>query len=218
MRLSTLTLAFLLCLPASPAALAADNDISKINGAVRIEAGQHADDISTINGAVEVGERAVVDKASAINGSVTLGGRAQARTLSTVNGQITLGQASRVSGEVSTTNGGIALERGADVAGSVGNVNGHISLDAAHVAGGLHTVNGDISVGANSEVEGGILVDKPSGWSFGKPRVPQVVIGPHAVVKGALEFRREVALKVSDSAQIGPVTGATVLKFSGAQP
>ncbi|MET0331003.1 MAG: hypothetical protein ABW154_06185, partial [Dyella sp.] len=115
MRLSTLPLAFLLCLPASHAALAADNDISKINGAVRIEAGQHADDISTINGAVEVGERAVVDKASAVNGSIKLGAQAQARTLSTVNGEIKLGPASRVSGEVSTTNGAIALERGADV-------------------------------------------------------------------------------------------------------
>jgi DUF4097 and DUF4098 domain-containing protein YvlB len=218
MRLTTLTLAFLVGLSASHAALAADNDISKINGAVRIEAGQHADDISTINGAVEVGERAVVDKASAVNGSVTLGGQAQAKRLNTVNGQITLGPASRVDGEVSTTNGGIALERGADVAGSVDNVNGLISLDAAHVAGGLRTVNGDIRVGANSQVEGGILVDKPSGWSFGKRRVPQIVIGPHAVVKGTLEFRREVQLKVSDSAQIGPVTGATVQKFSGAQP
>jgi DUF4097 and DUF4098 domain-containing protein YvlB len=218
MRLSPRTLAVLFCLSASHAALAADNDISKINGAVRIEAGQRADDISTVNGAVEVGERAVVDKASAVNGSITLGGGAQAHTLSTVNGQVNLGPASRVSGEVSTTNGGIALQRGADVAGSVGNVNGHIALDAAHVAGGLRTVSGDITVGANSQVEGGILVDKSSGWSFGKQRVPQVVIGPHAVVKGSLEFRREVDLKVSDSAQIGPVTGATVRKFSGAQP
>ena len=45
-----------------------------------------------------------------------------------------------------------------------------------------------------------------------------VVIGPHAVVQGTLEFRREVELKVSDSAQIGPVKGATVEKFSGATP
>jgi hypothetical protein len=44
------------------------------------------------------------------------------------------------------------------------------------------------------------------------------VIGPHAVVQGTLEFRREVELYVSDSAQIGAVKGATAQKFSGANP
>jgi hypothetical protein len=91
-------------------------------------------------------------------------------------------------------------------------------LDGAHVAGGLGTVAGDITVGANSRVEGGILVDKSRGWFSGNSRTPVVVIGPHAVVQGTLEFRREVVLKVSDSAQIGPVKGATPVKFSGATP
>jgi predicted acyltransferase (DUF342 family) len=81
-------------------------------------------------------------------------------------------------------------------------------------------VAGDITIGANSRVEGGILVDKPNnGWFHsGSTRKPVIVIGPHAVVQGTLEFRREVVLKVSDSAQIGPVKGATVEKFSGATP
>ena len=86
------------------------------------------------------------------------------------------------------------------------------------MAGGIETVAGDITVGAGSRVEGGILVDKSSSWFGGNDRKPTVVIGPHAVVKGTLEFRREVVLNVSDSAQIGPVKGATVQKFSGANP
>jgi outer membrane lipoprotein SlyB len=45
-----------------------------------------------------------------------------------------------------------------------------------------------------------------------------LVSGPHAVVQGTLEFRREVGLKGSDSAQIGPIKGATPVKFSGATP
>lgn len=45
-----------------------------------------------------------------------------------------------------------------------------------------------------------------------------IVIGPHAVVQGTLEFRQPVVLKVSDSAQIGMVKGATVEKFGGAAP
>ncbi len=138
--------------------------------------------------------------------------------MGTVNGSITLGEASKVSGDVSAVNGSIRLARGAEVGGKLGNVNGAIVLDAAHVAGGLATVSGDISVGENSRVEGGILIDKQNGWFNFNSRKPVVVIGPHAVVQGTLEFRREVELKVSDSAQIGPVKGATVEKFSGATP
>ena len=131
-----------------------------------------------------------------------------------------MGSYSKVSRELSTVNGGIQLATGAAVGGKLDNVNGAIVLDGAHVAGGIATVDGDITVGANSHVEGGILVDKPNnGWfHWGHERTPVIVIGPHAVVQGTLEFRREVVLKVSDSAQIGPVKGATVVKFSGANP
>jgi len=216
-RISTI---LLLCtfalLPAL--AVARDGDIDKVNGAVRVEAGQQAGDVSSVNGAVHVGDGATVRKAGTVNGAVELGDRAQATAVDTVNGSITLGEASKVSGDVSAVNGSIRLARGAEVGGKLGNVNGAIALDAAHVAGGLATVSGDISVGENSRVEGGILIDKQNGWFNFNSRKPVVVIGPHAVVQGTLEFRREVELKVSDSAQIGPVKGATVEKFSGATP
>jgi acyl-[acyl carrier protein]--UDP-N-acetylglucosamine O-acyltransferase len=208
--------ALLLVLPLL--AVASDNDIDKINGAARVEAGQHAGDVSTVNGAVEIGAGAVVQEAQTVNGAVTLAERAQAAELSTVNGAISLGTGSKVSGDVEATNGSVDLARGADIGGKLSNVNGAIRLDAAHVAGGIETVSGDITVGANSQVEGGILVDKSSSWFGWNGRTPTVVIGPHAVVRGTLEFRRDVVLKVSDSAQIGPVKGATVQKFSGATP
>ena len=218
MRRTLLTLALVLALPL--AAHARDNDIDKVNGAVRVEAGQQAGDVSSVNGSVHVGERATVQKASTVNGSVELGERAQAAEVETVNGSATLGAGAKVSGEVSTTNGAIRLGKGADVAGKVGNVNGRINLEGAHIGHGIETVNGSIYVGADSRIEGGILVDKPNnGWfRWGSERKPVIVIGPHAVVQGTLEFRREVVLKVSDSAQIGPVKGATVEKFSGATP
>jgi len=213
MRRTLLALALLLPL----AALARDNDIDKINGTVRVENGQQAGDVSTVNGSVRIGDNATVQKASTVNGSVELGEKSQATEISTVNGSATLGGGSRVTGEVGTTNGTIKLGKGAEVAGKVANVNGTISLDAAHIAKGIETVSGSIYVGANSRVEGGILVDKPGGW-FNNSRPPHVVIGPHAVVQGTLEFRREVVLQVSDSAQIGPVKGATPVKFSGDAP
>lgn len=203
-----------------PLAALADEDIGKVNGSVRVEAGQHAGDVSTVNGSVHVGDGAVVHKASTVNGSIEFGEKAQATEVETVNGAISVGTGGQVQGTVGAVNGAIRLDKRTEVAGKVSNVNGAIVLDAAHVAGGLGTVSGDITVGADSRVEGGILVDKPSGgrFHFGSERKPHVVIGPHAVVQGTLEFRREVVLEVSDSARIGPVKGATPVKFSGATP
>jgi acyl-[acyl carrier protein]--UDP-N-acetylglucosamine O-acyltransferase len=203
---------------ALPALAAAQNDIDKINGSVQVEAGQKVGDVSTVNGAVRIADGASLRKASTVNGSVDLGDKTQASEVSSVNGSITLGGTSHVSGEVTAVNGALHLAPGADVGGKLGNVNGAIVLDAAHVAGGIDTVGGDVTVGANSRVEGGILVDKPGGWFNWNSRVPVIIIGPHAVVQGTLEFRRDVVLKVSDSAQIGPVKGATPQKFSGAMP
>ena len=218
-RLSTVFMFAALALGLPLLANARDGDIDKINGAARVEAGQQAGDVSTINGAVYIGAGATIEDASTVNGAVNLGEKAQAKGLETVNGAIRLGSESRVSGNVEAVSGSISLARGADVGGRIENVNGTITLDAAHVGGGIETVSGDITVGANSRVEGGILIDKVSGWfSNSNHRTPVVVIGPHAVVQGTLEFRREVELKVSDSAQIGTVKGATVVKFSGEKP
>ncbi len=185
-----------------------------------MDAGQHAGDVSSVNGSVHVGDHGVVQKASTVNGSVDLGAQAHAGELGTVNGGIRLAAGSQVDGKVEAVNGAISLAQGAQVNGHVSNVNGAITLDDAHVAGGLETVAGELTVGAGSHVEVGILVDMPNdGWShWGSERKPVVVIGPHAVVKGTLEFRRPVVLKVSDSAQIGPVKGATAEKFSGDTP
>ena len=199
-------------------ASAHQDNISKVNGSVQVEAGNQAGNVSTVNGAVHVANGASVQKASTVNGAIELGDHVQAAELGTVNGAITVGSASKVSGEVSAVNGSIRLDKGAEVEGKLGNVNGAITLDAAHVAGGIETVDGDITVGANSRVEGGILVNKPGGWFHFNLRTPVIVIGPHAIVQGTLEFKREVELKVSDSAQIGPVKGATVVKFSGPNP
>ncbi len=218
-RLSTVLILATLALGLPLLAAARDGDIDKVNGSVHVAAGQQAGDVSTVNGAVHIDAGAVVHKASTVNGAVTLGDKAQASELGTVNGAITLGTGGRVSGAVNAVNGSIRLARGADVGGKLDNVNGAIVLNAAHVGGGISTVDGDITVGADSRVEGGIVVEKPGGWfHWGSERKPLIVIGPHAVVQGTLEFRREVVLKVSDSAQIGPVKGATVVKFGGAQP
>lgn len=197
------------------------SDLDKVNGDVHVTSGQSVGDVSTVNGDIRVDDKATIGKAETVNGSITIDAHGTATSLETVNGSATLGAGTRVSGAVTTVNGSINLDQGADVNGRVSNVNGGIHLNAAHVGGGLKTVDGDIDVGVDSRIEGGILVDKPGGWfNIGRQRqrTPRIVIGPGAVVKGTLEFRRDVELYVSDRAQIGPVKGATPQKFSGDQP
>ena len=193
-------------------------DVDKINGSIRIESGQQAGDVSTVNGSIHIAGGASAAKVSTVNGGIDLGDRANVDSLDTVNGGIQLGAGAKVAKTVEAVNGGVQLGKGAEVAGHASNVNGRFALDAAHIGGGIETVSGDIEIGADSKVEGGIIVDKPHGWSWGTPRNPRIVIGPRAVVQGTLEFRRDVDLFVSDSAKTGPVTGAKAQKFSGDHP
>jgi DUF4097 and DUF4098 domain-containing protein YvlB len=212
--LSIATLA--LCFAGNAFARGADTD--KVNGSIHVEIGQQVGKLSTVNGSIHIDAGAAAGKVSTVNGGITLGDRANADSLDTVNGGIVLDTHATIAKTIETVNGSIQLDKGADVAGRVSNVNGHITLDAAHVGGGIGTVSGDIDIGADSKVEGGILVDKSHSWFSGSERKPRIVIGPHAVVQGTLEFRREVDLFVSDSATIGSVTGATAKKFSGDHP
>lgn len=210
-------LALLLVLPCAGSALARD-DVDKINGSIEIGNGEQAGNLTTVNGGIRIAAAASADKVTTVNGGIRLGGQARAQSLETVNGGIDLGEEARVSGNVDTVNGGVRLGKGADVGGHAKTVNGRIALAAAHIGGGVETVGGDIEIGADSRVEGGLLVKKPTGWSWGKSRNPRIVIGPRAIVQGALQFEREVELLVSDSATIGEVKGATAQKFSGDQP
>jgi DUF4097 and DUF4098 domain-containing protein YvlB len=209
-----------LFLAASTPLVLADS-IDKVNGSIRVEAGQDIDDVETVNGSIRLDDDAKAEDISTVNGGVTLGRRAQARSIENVNGSITLREGAKVARGVDSVNAAITLEKGADVGGKVDNVNGAIELEEAHVGGGIGTVAGNIEIGANSRVENGIHVEKPHGdWSvhFGKKKVPRIVIGPNAVVQGALVFDREVELYVSDRATIGQVQGATAVKFPGDHP
>jgi hypothetical protein len=51
-----------------------------------------------------------------------------------------------------------------------------------------------------------------------KQRKLRIVIGPDAVVEGPLVFKREVTLSVHKTARIGPVTGATAVRYDAARP
>lgn len=193
-------------------------DIDKVNGAIHVADGGSAGKLSTVNGSIRVGATAQARSAETVNGGIDVGAGAHLDTLETVNGGVRIGAGAKIAKTVETVNGSITLDESVDVAGKVSNVNGSIKLSAAHIGGGIETSNGDITVGANSRVEGGIFLDADQGFHFMAPRKPHIVIGPHAVVDGALIFKREVELYVSDSATVGAIEGATAVKFSGETP
>ena len=197
-------------------------DIDKVNGSIHAEAGQRYGDLETVNGGIRIEAGARTGDAETVNGSIRVDDKAVVEGLGTVNGGIRLGEDVRAGGTLETVNGDIFVDRGGDLAGDVETVNGAIGLVDTDLAGGIETVNGDITVGVGSHVRGGLTVIKPNTnkWMpmrIGKQRIPRIVIGPDAVVEGALVFEREVKLYVHDSARIGSVTGATAVRYSGAK-
>ena len=194
-------------------------ETSKVMGDVTVAAGEHAGDVSSVNGSLHIRENAVVTTAHTVNGSIVLEPHASAAELKTVNGSIRLEPGARVSGDARTVNGGLSLADGAEVGGQLGNVNGPIRVAAAHVGGGVDTVAGGIELGPDARVDGGIHVHKDNSvLSWDGSNAPRIVVGPGSHVGGTLNFERKVSLYVSEQATIGPVQGATAVKYSGARP
>jgi DUF4097 and DUF4098 domain-containing protein YvlB len=220
LRIAPLILALAATMPLASAAQ--DNSIDKVNGSIDAEAGQTYGSLETVNGSIRIGDGARTGTAETVNGSIKAGNDIRSRGLTTVNGSIHLGTRALVDGDIETVNGGIFVDHGGRVAKDVTTVNGAIGLVGTDLAGGIDTVNGDITVGIGSHVHGGIKVEKPgTSWMpihIGKHTPPRIIIGPNAIVDGPLVFEREVKLYVHSSARIGSVTGATAVRFSGAQP
>jgi len=198
---------------------------SSVNGSITIgENARVTGDAETVNGSIRIDSGASVQDASTVNGGVSLAKGVQADNLSTVNGSIKLAELVTVAGEVETVNGRINVEKGSTVANSVSNVNGKIALTGAEIGGDVSTVSGDIDVVDGSVVKGDIIVEKPSNWGFGKSksRKPRIVIGPGSSVKGNIELEHKVDLFISETAEVGGVTGVMSLddavRFSGDSP
>ena len=196
---TTCILALALSLAVAPA-LADERSIDKVNGSITAEAGEQYGSLSTVNGSIRIEAGASVGSAETVNGAIRVADDAQASSLETVNGSIRLGTGVQVGGDIETVNGSIGL----------------VDTD---LAGGIATVNGDITVGIGSHVRGGITVEKPDNtwfpFSFGKRDPQRIVIAQDARVDGALVFEREVKLYVHSTAEIGPVTGATAVRYEG---
>ena len=93
-----------------------------------------------------------------ITRDITLSPDSVTKSVESFSGAITVQRGARVAGKVETEHGDLVLEPGAEVGGRLANEAGAITLAAAKVRGGIATTQGDIDIGADSLVQGGILV------------------------------------------------------------
>ena len=216
---------------------------ASINKSIKIGDGEESGGATSVNGSITVGENAVVtgglttvngtiridsgasiEGAKTVNGDIRVSDNVTAEDLTTVNGSITLGEKTRVDRDVSAVNGKIELDTGSSVSRGLSNVNGRIELTAAEVGGNIETVNGDVDLVDGSVVKGNLVVEKPGGWGWdeNKSRKPRIVIGPGSRIEGTIELEREVELFISESAEVGGVSGVMsmddAVRFSGDSP
>lgn len=212
------------------------------NKSINVEAGSESEGHSTLNGSISVGNNATVngsletvngrisvddnariEDAETVNGSVRIGSGVNARDVSSVNGTISIGESSTVDGDLSVVNGRISLAMDASVRNDVSNVNGEIEAEGAGIGGNLTTVNGDVTLSGGSTVQGDLVVEKPGGGNWrDRSRKPRIIIGPGSRVLGEIRLEREVELYISDSAEVGGVSGVMSMddaeRFSGDRP
>ena len=180
--------------------------------------------LTTVNGKIIVDNGASIERAKTVNGGLRLSDNVKAEDLTTVNGSMTVGENTSIDGDITGVNGRIELAKGVTVSKGISTVNGRIELTNAEVGGNIETVNGDVELVEGSVVMGDIVVEKPDGWNWGsnKSRKPRIVIGPGSRVEGTIELEREVDLFISDSAEVGGVSGEMsmddAVRFSGDQP
>ena len=214
-----------------------------VNKSIKIGDGEESRGATSVNGSITVGDNAVVtggqttvngriivdsgasiERAKTVNGGLRLSDNVKAEDLTTVNGSMTVGENSSVDGDITGVNGKIELASGVTVSRDINTVNGRIKLTNAEVGRNIETVNGDVELAEGSVVMGDLVVEKPDGWNWGKEksRKPRIVIGPGSRVAGTIELEREVDLFISDSAEVGGVSGEMgmddAVRFSGDQP
>ncbi len=198
---------------------------SSVNGSITVGSGAIVTgDLDTVNGRIRIDSDARVEDVSTVNGGLSVDSGTETETLTTVNGGINVAENVTVDGEIEAVNGEIGLGKGSSVRSNVSNVNGEIELHASTVGGDVSTITGDIALSGGAEVMGDIIVEKPNGWGWKekKSRVPEIVIGPGSKVHGEIRVERVVSLFISDSAEVGGVSGEMsmddAVRFSGERP
>lgn len=206
--------ALLLALAFAAAPALAQQNLNTISDDLVARAGQAYGNLDTVSGDISIQAGARVRTVNTVSGDIELAEGATAGRLETVSGDIEGARDITASAGAGAVSGDIFFDRGSQLGGGVETVSGDIGLVGTRVAGDIETVGGDVTVGIGSHVKGGIRIEKnENGRNSGNGKPPRIVIGPNAVVEGALVFERPVALYVHSSAKIGRVSGATPRSF-----
>ena len=216
---------------------ASNGDISKVNGSIRVTAEEPAGDVSTVNGSIHIEDGGRAEDVETVNGSISIGADAVVGSIETVNGRVSFGEArvqrrwtpstdplnscGQDAGQRTRRHGQWRRATRAErERGRRRNQRQRQDL-ARSCAGRRRAAHDQWRHRGRRRLprRRRILVEKPNAsWFWRKQRVPQIVIGPGAVVEGTLKFEREVELYVSESAKIGAVEGAKPVMFSGDEP
>lgn len=196
---------------------------SSVNGSITV--GSKATvtgELETVNGTIRVDDEATVEDLRTVNGGIRIGSKAKTGDISGVNGSIRVGENVVVDGEISVVNGRVSTESGTRIGEDVSNVNGEIRISGSTIGQDLTTVNGDVWLMDESEVQGDLIVEKPSGWNWQGQRDPSIVVGAGSSVKGEIRLERKVKLYLHETAKVGSVSGemtlADAVRFSGDRP
>ena len=197
---------------------------STVNGSISVCSGATVNgSLSTVNGTIRIDDDTRADDVDTVNGSIRIGNGTAVEDVESVNGSIRIGERVTVEGEIDVVNGKITLGNGSTVADDVSNVNGESQISGTEIGGNLSTVNGDVWLMDGSVLQGDLIVEKPGGWgSKDRKRKPKIVIGAGSRVAGTIVLEREVELFISDTADVGDVSGEMgiddAVRFSGDRP
>lgn len=205
-------------------AKARTGSLTTVSGDLRLDDGAGAGNATTVSGDVDGGQGVQLKDVETVSGDVELGHQARTGAITTVSGEVRVGTDSHLAA-VQTVSGDVFVDRRGQVARDIDTVSGAVGLVGSRVGGDVVTVTGNITVGIGSHVRGGVRVRKPNQTSgvsvinIGlKPPPPRIVIGPQAVVDGALVFEHPVKLYVHRTARTGAIQGATAVAFDTPTP
>jgi UDP-3-O-[3-hydroxymyristoyl] glucosamine N-acyltransferase len=157
---------------------------------------------------VHIGSNAAIDGARTVAGDIEIDDGAATRSLRSVAGDIRIGERVRIDGNVSTVAGDIHIGAGAHVSGRVTSIAGDVDLDGCRIGDRVRITKGSLHTSGATALPGGILVRHAR--STDDDNIPTIDIGSGTdVARIEVEPDTEVDLRISRSARVGKITGAT---------
>ena len=215
----------------SPRAMA--NDISTLGGDIRLANHVQAGDVSSISGNISTAENVTVDEVSSINGNIRIGtGNRIKGDINNATGQTYIDRRTQIQGNLGTAIGAVGIVD-STIHGNITAYDSDLTVDAnSRVQGNIFYCASNPKGFISSLFNRLSTNDKQQRTESAQKAVcahstinrkhdaflPTVIIGKQAIVDGDLTFQRRVRLYVHETAKIGKVNGAEVIRFNSDKP